>query len=331
MTNVGQLSGDDLLVVTGGAGFIGSNVARHFAQAGARVVVSDRFGTSTKWKNLVGVELHDLLAPDALGPFLARNADRIPLVIHMGAISSTTEADVDRIVRDNVRATLDLFDFCQANGTRLIYASSAATYGGGEQGFSDRSEAWYLRRLAPLNAYGWSKQLIDMRICKQMAQAAGPQCAGLKFFNVYGPGENHKGEMRSVVTKITPLIRAGETVELFKSYKEAYPDGGQKRDFVHVGDCVRVIDWLASHPDVSGLFNVGTGTARSFAELAAATFAALGQAPRIRYVDMPEILRGRYQYYTQADLSRLREAGYDGAMTSIEDGIAAYMRVWRPD
>ncbi len=320
---------DDIVVVTGGAGFIGSNIARRLSEAGARVVICDRLGRGEKWRNLIGVSLHDVIRPEALPDYLASHADKIPALVHMGAISSTTEQDVDRIVHDNVRATLDLWDWTGANGTRLVYASSAATYGGGEIGFRDGIDLAYLSALKPLNAYGWSKAVVDLRIAKERAQGRERgQWAGLKFFNVYGPGEDHKGEMRSVINKIMPKILAGETIELFKSHKSGYEDGGQKRDFVYVNDCVAMVDWLLANPSINGLFNVGSGTARTFRDLATATFHSLGQEPRIRYVDMPEVLRGKYQYFTEADMSQARNAGFIEGGTSLETGIDAYVRQW---
>lgn len=322
-------SADDLVVVTGGAGFIGSNIARRLSAAGARVVVCDRLGQGEKWRNLVGTCLHDVIRPEALQGYLASHAAKIPAVVHLGAISATTERDVDRILNDNVRATLDLWEWSRANGTRLIYASSAATYGDGEMGFRDGIEMAYLRALKPLNAYGWSKAVVDLRIAEDHVQGRdGVAWAGLKFFNVYGPGEDHKGEMRSVVNKIMPKILAGETIELFRSHKPGYEDGGQKRDFVYVDDCVAMVEWLLANREIRGLFNVGSGTARTFSDLATATFRSLGQEPRIRYVDMPEVLRGRYQYFTEADMGRAREAGFTAGGTSLEAGIDAYVRQW---
>jgi ADP-L-glycero-D-manno-heptose 6-epimerase len=327
--NVSGFSADDLLVVTGGAGFIGSNIARHLSEAGARVVVCDRLGHGEKWRNLIGLCLHDVIRPEALKGYLAAHAAKIPAVVHMGAISATTERDVDRILNDNVRATLDLWEWTRANGTRFIYASSAATYGDGEMGFGDGLDLARLRALKPLNAYGWSKAVVDLRIAGEHLQGRdGGAWAGLKFFNVYGPGEDHKGEMRSVVNKIMPKILAGETIELFKSHRQGYADGGQKRDFVYVEDCVAMVAWLLANPGIRGLFNVGSGKARTFADLATATFRSLGQEPRIRYVDMPEILRGKYQYFTEADMGQARAAGFDGGGTALEAGIDAYVRRW---
>ncbi len=325
-------SAEDRVVVTGGAGFIGSNVVKRLSGEGVRVVVCDRMGQGLKWRNLRGAMVHDVIRPEALMAYLESNAGRIPAIVHMGAISATTETDVDRILHDNVRTTLDLWTWTRTNGVRLIYATSAATYGDGELGFSDGADLDALLKLKPLNAYGWSKHVVDLRVAADLREGrAGPQWAGLKFFNVYGPGEAHKGDMRSVIHKIIPRVLAGETVELFKSYKDGFADGEQRRDFVFVEDCVSTIAWLLAHPGTSGLFNVGSGQARSFRDLAEITFRALGHELRVHYIEMPEALRCRYQYFTEADMRGCRAAGIAVKPTSLEDGIAAYVEAWRED
>jgi ADP-L-glycero-D-manno-heptose 6-epimerase len=245
----------------------------------------------------------------------------------MGAISSTTEPDVDKIVRNNFVLSRDLFGWCAEHHRRLIYASSAATYGDGDLGFDDDNAPAALAALRPLNAYGWSKALFDLYAVRQAGRgAAPPQWAGLKFFNVYGPNEAHKGAMKSVVAQIWPDVSRGHGVKLFKSYRPDIADGGQLRDFVYIRDVADVVEWLAGRPDVSGVFNLGSGRARSFKELAEATFAAAGRPAQIDYTPMPEAIRDRYQYFTEAKLERLRAAGYDGQFTSLEDGVADYVR-----
>jgi ADP-L-glycero-D-manno-heptose 6-epimerase len=221
----------------------------------------------------------------------------------------------------------DLWRWCTDNGSRFIYASSAATYGGGEAGFVDDDDPVALARLRPLNAYGWSKHLFDRWVARQLARGLPrpAQWAGLKFFNVYGPNEYHKGSMKSVVAQIFPRAVAGDAVRLFRSHRPEYADGGQLRDFVWVGDCVRVVDWLLRTPTANGLLNVGTGVARSFADLAAAVFAALDREPRIEFVDTPEEIRDRYQYFTQADTAKLRAAGFAEPFTALEDGVGRYV------
>jgi ADP-L-glycero-D-manno-heptose 6-epimerase len=245
----------------------------------------------------------------------------------MGAISSTTEADVDLIVQVNFRLSLALWRWCARHTRRFIYASSAATYGGGEQGFDDDASPAALARLRPLNPYGWSKHLFDQWVARELSEAAPrpPQWAGLKFFNVYGPNEYHKGSMRSVVALKYPLASSARPVTLFRSHRPDVPDGGQKRDFVYVRDCVAVVLWLLDRPDVNGLFNLGTGHARSFADLARALFSALQQPPRIEYLDTPPAILAHYQYFTEARMERLREAGYTQPFTSLEDGVRDYV------
>jgi ADP-L-glycero-D-manno-heptose 6-epimerase len=319
-----------LVLVTGGAGFIGSNlVARLAADPEREVAVCDTFGSAdeARWRNIAKHPVADLVAPGAIFDWLARHAADLELVVHMGAISSTTESDVDRIVANNFVLSRDLWDWCAQNGKRLIYASSAATYGAGDRGFDDDNDPTALAALRPLNAYGWSKAAFDIYAVHAAARGhAPPQWAGLKFFNVYGPNEDHKASMKSVVAQIWPDVAAGRTVKLFKSYRPDIADGGQLRDFVYVRDVADVVDWLTGRPSVSGVFNLGSGRARSFKELAEATFAAAGKPPAIAYVDMPEAIRGRYQYFTEARLERLRAAGYAGQFTSLEDGVADYVR-----
>jgi ADP-L-glycero-D-manno-heptose 6-epimerase len=245
----------------------------------------------------------------------------------MGAISSTTESDGDLIAQTNFTLSQRLWEWCAENEARFIYASSAATYGDGSAGFDDDGSTQALARLRPLNAYGWSKHLFDRRVARLLEHntARPPQWAGLKFFNVYGPNEYHKGAMKSVVAQIYPRAAKGEPARLFRSHRAAVPDGGQKRDFVYVRDCVDMMLWLYDHPAVNGLFNIGSGTARSFGDLAAAVFRALGKEPRIAFVDTPAEIRDRYQYFTEARMGRLRAAGYDRPATPLEDGVRDYI------
>jgi ADP-L-glycero-D-manno-heptose 6-epimerase len=316
-----------VVIVTGGMGFIGSNIVAHFAPA-ADVVACDWPGDDERWRNIAKHDVADVVMPEQLDGFLAAHRSVIDTIIHMGAISSTTERDVDLILRSNYMLSRDLWRWCTDNDCRFIYASSAATYGGGEAGFSDDESQDALARLRPLNAYGWSKHLFDRHVAHVLARGGPhpPQWAGLKFFNVYGPNEYHKGSMKSVVAQIFPVAAAGEAVTLFRSHHPEYEDGGQLRDFIWVDDCVRVVDWLYDHPDASGLFNVGTGKARAFADLAGAVFAALGREPRIQYVDTPEDIRDRYQYFTQAEMDKLRNAGFDAEFTELEDGVRRYVQ-----
>ncbi|MDZ5650619.1 ADP-glyceromanno-heptose 6-epimerase [Nitrospirillum sp. BR 11828] len=318
-----------MIIVTGGAGFIGSNLVAGLEQRGlGPIVVVDRLRQGDKWRNIAKRNLHDIVTPEQLPEFLDRHGDAVEVIFHMGAISATTETDADRVVENNFRLTLDLWSWCAATGVRLIYASSAATYGDGAQGFDDDSSAEALARLRPLNPYGWSKHLLDRRVRAAIDQRAPtpPQHVGLKFFNVYGPNEYHKGAMRSVPAKLYPQVMAGEPARLFASDRPDYADGGQLRDFVWVGDTVDVMLWFYDNPGVSGLFNLGTGKARSWNDLARALFAAADREPRIDYIPMPDNLKGKYQYYTQADMGRLRAAGYDRPFTELEEGIRRYVQ-----
>jgi len=318
-----------MIIVTGGAGFIGSNVVNALAaQHPGEVVVCDWLEDGDKWRNIAKAELADVIMPEDLEEFLVDYGSDVDLIVHMGAISATTERDADLIVESNIRLTLDLWHWCAEHGVRFIYASSAATYGDGAAGFDDDMAIDALADLHPLNAYGWSKHFIDRRIARLIAQGrkTPPQWAGLKFFNVYGPNEYHKDDMRSVIHKIFPDAAAGKSVTLFKSHRPDFEDGGQSRDFVYVKDCADVISWLAESPNVSGLYNLGTGEARSFKDLATATFAALNRKPNIEYVDTPESIRDKYQYFTEAKMDRLRAAGYEAPFTSLEDGVMDYVQ-----
>lgn len=323
------------IVVTGGAGFIGSNIVSDLAAKGRDVVVVDWLNPGDKWRNIAKADLRDIITPDELPAFLSAARDQIDAVVHMGAISSTTEPDVDLILKTNYRLSRQLWSWCTDHKTRFIYASSAATYGDGVAGFDDDASVEALARLAPLNAYGWSKQLFDRFVAREVARgsATPKQWAGLKFFNVYGPNEYHKGTMKSVVAHMFPVASSGEPVNLFKSHNPQYADGGQMRDFVYVKDCANVVSWLLEHPNVRGLYNLGTGKARTFLDLAKSVFSALNRRPQVRFVETPENIRDKYQYYTQAKMERLRLAGYTAPFTTLEDGVADYVLQYlvRPD
>ncbi len=315
-----------MLLVTGGAGFIGSNIVAALNEAGrSDIAVSDEFGAGDKWRNLAKRQLADVVAPRHLTRWL--EGRKLDAVVHMGAISDTTATDADLVIDTNVRLSLELLDWCTEYDTPFIYASSAATYGDGAAGFRDDGSPDALSALRPLNLYGWSKHLFDRALADRAArkEELPPQWAGLKFFNVFGPNEYHKGEMMSLVAKRFADVKAGRTVRLFKSHRPGIEHGDQRRDFIHVDDAVAVVRWLLGTPSVSGLFNVGTGQARSFRDLIAAMFAALGQPPKIEYVDMPETIRGQYQYFTEADTGALRGAGFNADFTPLEDGVARYV------
>lgn len=317
-----------MMLVTGGAGFIGSNIVAAVSGRGIATAVCDEFGSEGKWRNLAKAELSDIVHPERLDGWLEKHRDQLETVIHMGAISATDATDADLVLRTNFGLSRYLWQWCARHGKRFLYASSAATYGAGERGYDDDGSPQALARLRPMNLYGWSKHLFDRCVARAVTdgEALPAQWAGLKFFNVYGPNEYHKGRMQSVVAHAYPVAAAGNEVGLFKSYRAGITDGGQKRDFVYVGDCVDVVLWLLDHPAVNGLFNVGTGEARSFADLIGALFAALDRPVRIRYKDMPEVLRSQYQYFTQARVARLREAGFTQPFKSIEEGVRLYVQ-----
>ncbi|MDB5416105.1 MAG: rfaD [Rubritepida sp.] len=314
-----------MILVTGGAGFIGSNLVAALTARGEEVVILDELGEGEKWRNLDDAVLAGLLPPHAVDAALAM---RPRAVVHLGAISATTVRDGDLVAATNFTLPLKLWDWCAAQGVPFIYASSAATYGDGEDGFEDGETPEELARLKPLNLYGWSKHAFDRRVAQmlQLGRPKPPQWAGLKFFNVYGPREGHKGRMASVVLHKYREILSGEPARLFASDRAEIADGMQSRDFVSVGDCVSVMLWLLDHPEVSGLFNCGSGTARSFLDLTRAVFTALELPERIEFTPMPEDLRGKYQYFTEAPMAKLKQAGYPAPPTTLEDGVADYVR-----
>jgi ADP-L-glycero-D-manno-heptose 6-epimerase len=315
-----------MLLVTGGAGFIGSNVVADLNEAGrADVAISDVLGSDDKWRNLARRQIADFVPPAELRQWL--EGRKLEAVIHLGAISSTTARDGDEVMENNFRLSLRLLDWCTAMRTPFIYASSAATYGDGQEGYSDDWTDGAVKRLKPMNLYGWSKQLFDLAIVERVRRGdkLPPQWAGLKFFNVFGPNEYHKGEMMSLVAKRFDEAKDGKPIRLFKSHRAGVADGEQKRDFIYVEDAIAVVRWLVETPAVSGIFNVGTGVARGFRDLMHAMFAALGRAPAIEYIDMPASIRDSYQYFTQAETANLRRAGYNADFMPLEAAVKRYV------
>ena len=316
-----------MFLVTGGAGFIGSNVVASLNEAGASdVVVSDLLGKDdAKWRNLGKRQVADIVPPAQLMKWL--EGRKLDGVVHMGAISDTTATDGDMVMENNFRLSLRLLDWCTATRTPFIYASSAATYGDGGEGFDDDWSLAGLRKLRPMNLYGWSKHLFDLAVVDRHVkkQALPPHWVGLKFFNVYGPNEYHKGHMASVVSKVFDLAKSGGTVRLFKSHRDGIADGDQRRDFIYVGDAVAVLRWLIDTPKVSGIFNVATGKAESFRDMIGAMFKALGRPAKIEYIDMPDAIRGQYQYFTQGSVENLRRAGYNAGFTPLETAVGQYV------
>ncbi|MGH7942511.1 MAG: ADP-glyceromanno-heptose 6-epimerase [Limisphaerales bacterium] len=311
------------VLVTGGAGFIGSALVWALNQRGCQdIVVCDLLGTSEKWRNLSPLRFADYVEGDVLLPRLQSGAlGKFDLALHMGACSATTERDASYLIRNNYEFTKDLAAWALANQTRFVYASSAATYGDGSAGMDDDDAK--IESLRPLNMYGYSKQLFDL-YARRKGFLKG--IVGLKYYNVYGPNEDHKAEMRSLVHKSFAQVKKEGVIRLFKSYRKDYKDGEQKRDFLYVKDAVAMTLHLAANKKAAGLFNIGSGVARTWIDLANAVFAAMGKKPVIEFIEMPETIRDKYQYFTQADISRLRAAGYREKVTPLEDAVGDYAR-----
>ncbi len=316
-----------MYVVTGGAGFIGSVIVAELNRTypDEPVVVVDWLKDDERWKNLNTHTIANFVFPDDVADFLDDHEEDIKAVIHMGANSATTEKNVDELARWNTQFTLDLFNWCTAAEVPFIYASSASTYGNGEHGFNDNDDMDYLQKLCPMNAYGFSKHTADKAIVK--AEDKPPQWAGLKFFNVYGPNEYHKGSMASVAYHTFNQVQATGKMKLFKSYNSKYADGEQTRDFVYVKDIAKAVTWLLDNPKTSGLFNLGSGEGRSFKDLATAVFGALNKKVDIEYIDMPDSVREHYQYFTQANMDKfIKATGGEFKPTSLEDGVFDYVQ-----
>jgi ADP-L-glycero-D-manno-heptose 6-epimerase len=316
-----------MILVTGGAGFIGSNLQAALAARGLETAIIDRLGSAGKWRNLAKHPPSRLLAPDEIVGFLDSRPP-LEMIYHLGAITDTTVADGDATWATNVELPRRIWRWCANHGVRLVYASSAATYGNGSAGFDDDATPAALAKLRPLNLYGWTKHAFDLRVARAVAtrQAHPPQWAGLKFFNVYGPNEYHKGSMISVVKIKHDEVAAGGSPRLYRSTEPDLADGGQRRDFIWIGDVVDVLLWLLDSPEVSGLFNVGTGRARTYLDLANAVCDAAGVARSVEFIDMPAALRAQYQSFTEASTTRLRAAGYQGQFTPLEDGVRGYIQ-----
>ncbi|MBC8102658.1 MAG: ADP-glyceromanno-heptose 6-epimerase [Cytophagales bacterium] len=313
-----------MIIVTGGAGFIGSALVWKLNAEGiSDILVVDELGTDEKWKNLVKRQFAEYQEKD---PFLAAvEADSLPAkveaIVHLGACSATTERNASYLITNNYQYTQTLARWAVGKGVRFIYASSAATYGDGALGFDDHDAL--IPKLQPLNMYGYSKQLFDLWAIRN---GFDKQTAGVKFFNVYGPNEYHKDFMTSLVHKAYGQIQETGTLKLFRSEKPEYADGEQKRDFVYVKDCVDVLHWLLQNPSANGIFNLGSGKARSWNDLASAIFAAMDRERNIAYVDLPETLRGKYQYFTEATTHKLRALGCPMDFPNLEDRVADYVR-----
>jgi ADP-L-glycero-D-manno-heptose 6-epimerase len=313
-----------MIVVTGGAGFIGSAIVCKLNQLGEnKIIIVDELGTDDKWKNLVSLKFEDFVHKD---DFISMIIERdipfeIDSIIHMGANSSTTEKDADYLFSNNYLYTKELANYCLEKNIRFIYASSAATYGDGSLGFDDDESK--LETLRPLNMYGYSKQMFDLWAGKNKVF---DKIIGLKYFNVYGPNEYHKGDMRSVVHKAFEQIRDTGKVKLFKSMNPKFNDGEQLRDFIYVKDAVDMTLFFLNKPTVNGLYNLGTGKSRTWNDLVAAIFKLLNKPVNIEYIELPEHLREKYQYFTEANMNKIKKAGYNLPITSLEDGVADYVK-----
>ena len=318
------MAAGDLIIITGAAGFIGRNIVAELNRRGEKnLILVDELGKDEKWKNLVGLQYEDILSPEELmGALEDGEFAHARSVIHMGACSATTEKDADYLLRNNYRYTRALCTWCMEHDVRFVYASSAATYGDGSQGYDDSDTL--TPALQPLNMYGYSKHMFDLWA---LEHDLFERIVGLKYFNVFGPYEDHKGDMRSVVSKSYEQIRDNGVVKLFKSHRPQYRDGEQMRDFIYVKDAVDVTLHFALQPADApgGLLNCGTGIARTWVDLVTAVFTAMGREPHIEFIDMPEHLQGKYQYFTQSETSKLRAAGYTKPFHSLEDGVREYI------
>jgi len=311
------------IIVTGGAGFIGANVVKRLNELGEdKIFIVDNLSISEKWKNLVDLSFEDYIHKDRFIDELKKDKFKLSVkaIIHLGARSSTTEKDMDFLMENNYEYTKELAKWSIKSNVRFIYASSAATYGDGSIGFSDNH--YLIPKLSPLNAYGYSKQIFDLWALKK---GFLDKIVGLKYFNVFGPRENHKGDMRSMVLKAYEQIKRDGKIRLFKSYNPKYKDGEQLRDFIYIKDAVEITLFFLEHPKLNGIFNVGTGIPRSWNDLAKAVFSALGTNPKIEYVDMPYEIRDKYQYFTKAEMDKIRKSGYTKPTLSLEEAVKDYI------
>lgn len=311
-----------MIIVTGGAGFIGSAIIWRLNNLGKTdILIVDELGMTDKWKNIISLKFHDFMNKEIFIENLNKIDYKIEAIIHMGANSSTTERDADFLLVNNYEYTRKLAEFCIQKNIRFIYASSAATYGDGTSGFDDRDEIAALLR--PLNMYGYSKNLFDIKAAKE---GWLNKIAGIKYFNVYGPNEYHKGDMRSVVHKAFEQIRDTGKVRLFKSMNPKYKDGEQMRDFIYIKDAVNMTLFFLDNKNVSGIFNAGTGKARTWNDLVVTIFKALNRTPVIEYIDLPAAIADRYQYFTEAKIDKIKNAGYSEKFTSLENGVTDYVK-----
>jgi len=311
-----------MILITGAAGFIGSNIVASLNKQGYnKIIICDWLDHESKKKNIQKLNYEEIISPENLITYL-NHKNNIDIIIHMGANSSTTESNFRLMYNINTRFSRNIWKWCTKNKVRLIYASSAATYGDGTRGFNDSETEKY----KPLNVYGLSKYLFDRYVIKQAKNnICPPQWVGIKFFNVYGPNEYHKGKMQSVVKHALDQYKESGKVKLFKSYNNKYSDGEQTRDFIYVNDCITLINWLLENKNISGLFNCGTSIERSFDDLVKAMFKAINVAPCIEYINMPNNIKNQYQYFTKANMNKIKNRGYNIQSTSLEEGVYDYV------
>ena len=318
-----------MLIITGGAGFIGSNLIYELNRIKEKnIIICDVLNSKLKKNYLKKLRYIKIVPPIKIFNFLEKNKEKIRYIFHLGAISATTSSNFSKLIKNNLEFPIKILKFCNLNKIDLIYASSASTYGNGKNGFNDNDNLHYLNKLKPLNLYGKSKNLFDLHVSKKIKKKSelSIQCVGLKFFNVYGKNEKHKKKQMSIISSLSSIIKKKGKVKLFKSHNKNFKDGEQKRDFIHVSDCINVILWFYKKNRISGLFNVGTGDARTFIDVTKILYKELKIKENISFIDTPKNIRKHYQYYTKANITKLRKYGYKKKFQNIEDGIKLFIK-----
>ena len=318
-----------MLIITGGAGFIGSNLIYELNRIKEKnIIICDVLNSKLKKNYLKKLSYKKIVPPIKIFNFLEKNKEKIRYIFHLGAISATTSSNFSKLIKNNLEFPIKILKFCNLNKIDLIYASSASTYGNGKNGFNDNDNLHYLNKLKPLNLYGKSKNLFDLHVSKKIKKKSelSIQCVGLKFFNVYGKNEKHKKKQMSIISSLSSIIKKKGKVKLFKSHNKNFKDGEQKRDFIHVSDCINVILWFYKKNRISGLFNVGTGDARTFIDVTKILYKELKIKENISFIDTPKNIRKHYQYYSKANIAKLRKYGYKKKFQNIEDGIKLFIK-----